>query len=196
MSNLLLFHGTSVRNAGKILSEGFQRAKKGSYTGTGVNLSECITVSYEYGEYENRGCVLQVSLHPDAKWENLDLRASLGMSLDKYFEQTGLDAVSTFGGNVWVVWNPEVITDIRKLDHTEAVALLLARFQEDGPNCGYNGVAGDYSELFWGEALRRGSALNDPAWRAKLESTLAKARTKLHRPVSTGHHHGMASAIP
>lgn len=140
----VLYHGTTTKTAKRILKEGFRRGSQASYTGTGVNLSEQITVSYEYGEYENGGGVLEVRLRPDTKYEQL-----AGISVqDSWFDQhPDMQAVCLFGGNVWVVWDVAAIESVRLLTHDEALRLLVSAFLEDGPQCGYNGVAQDYASV-------------------------------------------------
>lgn len=195
----ILYHGTSRGNAKKILAEGFRRAKHASYTGTGVNLSQCMTVSYEYGEYEHSGCVLQVALKPDTRWNDANFRDSPDFrsgNTDEFFRKSGLDALCTFSGNVWIVWNPEVIVDIRMLSHEEAVARLVSEFEEDGPNCAYNGVAGTYAELYHND-LRPGSGLDDPQWKARLSGMLRRAQALITPPNAvSGRPLGMALAVP
>lgn len=154
----VLYHGTSMRNARQILREGFRRPKDASYTGTAICLSESMTVSYEYGEYEHNGCVLAVTFRPD-------VNLSAGNP----------DAESTYGGNVWLLWNVNAIATINPISHAEAVSILLDEFQDDGSNCAYNGVAGDYAELYWDD-ISEHSALRDIKYRKQLESHLAKAR--------------------
>ena len=50
-----LYHGTSRAAAGSILKQGFRRSRCASYTGTGVCLSERLSIAYEYGAYETGG---------------------------------------------------------------------------------------------------------------------------------------------
>ena len=63
-----LYHGTRAAIGRRILRDGFRRSASRSYTGTGICLSESITVAYEYGMYETGGCVLEAWLAPIARW--------------------------------------------------------------------------------------------------------------------------------
>lgn len=150
-----LYHGTRSASARNILRDGFRRSASCSYTGTGICLSESITVAYEYGMYETGGCVLEAQLAPTARWaDRIDGesgRRTVGEAWDRFFVRTRHDAVRSFGGNVWVVWNPTVLVSVRRLSHREAIRRLCAAFDEDGPNCGYNGVASEYAAIWWGQ---------------------------------------------
>jgi hypothetical protein len=68
-----LYHGTNNNRARNIITEGFRRAKSASYTGTGVNFSEHMSTSYEYGSYENGGCVLVAGVSNKATIINLGM---------------------------------------------------------------------------------------------------------------------------
>lgn len=57
-----LYHGTRAASARCILRDGFRRSRSRNYTGTGICLSESLTLAYEYGMYETGGCVLQAWL--------------------------------------------------------------------------------------------------------------------------------------
>ncbi|WP_298434888.1 hypothetical protein [Ottowia sp.] len=147
-----LYHGTRDTSARAILRGGFRRSKSRSYTGTGICLSASISIAYEYGMYETRGCVLEARLSPTARWtDRYDAKASIQDrdALDDYFMRSGMDAVCTYGGNVWVVWTPSVLVSVRRLSHREAIRRLCAEFDEDGPACGYNAVVGDYASIWW-----------------------------------------------
>ncbi len=149
-----LYHGTRESSARHILRTGFRRGRSRSYTGTGVCLSESITVSYEYGTYETGGCVLEAWLAPSARWAD-GIGSDEGQGegdnpWDGFFLRTGSDAVRGWGGNVWVVWNPAVLLSVRRLSHREAIRRMCAAFDADGPNCGYNGVTSEYAALWWG----------------------------------------------
>jgi len=153
-----LYHGTRNVRGRRIVREGFRRSASCSYTGTGVCLSESLTVAYEYGEYEAGGCVLEAWIAPSARWsEGIKApqgRFDVGEAYDRFFECSGNDAAREFGGNVWVVWNPAVLVAVRRLTPREALRRLCAEFEEDGPDCGYNGVASDYASLWWGRETR------------------------------------------
>lgn len=149
-----LFHGTRNAAGRRILREGFRRSASRSYTGTGICFSESLTVAYEYGMYESGGCVLQACIAPAARWtDRIDAvggRHTKGEAWDRFFLHSRNDAVRGFGGNVWVVWNPAVLVAVRRLSHREALWRMCAEFEEDGPDCGYNGVVSDYASIWWG----------------------------------------------
>jgi hypothetical protein len=145
-----LYHGTRDTAARSIMREGFRRSRPRSYTGTGICLSESLTLAYEYGMYETGGCVLEARLAPTALWtDRLNGRSIHSNVWDDLFAASGMDAVRGFGGNVWVVWNPVVLVSISRLSHREAIRCLCAEFDEDGPQRGYNGVVSDYASLWW-----------------------------------------------
>ncbi len=145
-----LYHGTRDAAARVILREGFRRSRSRSYTGTGVCLSESLTVAYEYGMYETAGCVLETWLSPSARWtDSFDGKAGSKDAWDDFFVRAGIDAIRAFGGNVWVVWTPGVLVSVRRLSHREAIRRLCAEFDEDGPACGYNAVVSDYASIWW-----------------------------------------------
>lgn len=145
-----LFHGTRDTAARAILREGFLRSRSRSYTGTGICLSESLTVAYEYGMYETAGCVLEAWLAPSARWtDRFDRKTSSKDVWDDFFVCSGIDAIRAFGGNVWVVWTPGVLVSVRRLSHREAMRHLCAEFDEDGPACGYNAVVSDYANIWW-----------------------------------------------
>lgn len=151
-SNLIgpLYHCTREAAAHPILREGFRRSRTRSYTGTGVCLSESLTVAYEYGMYETGGCVLEAWLTPTARWtDRFDGKAKSKDAWDDFFGRSGMDAVRAFGGNVWVVWRPDVLVSLRRLSHCEVIQRLCAEFDEDGPECGYNALVSDYASIWW-----------------------------------------------
>ncbi len=148
-----LYHGTRDASARLILRDGFRRSRSRSYTGTGICLSESLTVAYEYGMYETGGCVLEARLSTTARWtDRFDGKANGKDAWDDFFARTGVDAIRAFGGNVWVVWNPGVLVSVRRLAHREAIRRLCAEFDEDGPQCGYNTVVQDYASIWWNQA--------------------------------------------
>jgi hypothetical protein len=131
-----LYHGTRDTAARTILREGFRRSRSRSYTGTGICLSESLTVAYEYGMYEAGGCVLEARLAPNASWtDRLDSKDISRHAWDEFFAESGMDAVRGFGGNVWVVWNPAVLVSITRLTQREAIQCLCPELDEDG-HCG------------------------------------------------------------
>lgn len=170
-----LYHGTRDTTASAILRAGFRRSRSRSYTGTGVCLSESLTVAYEYGMYETGGCVLEARLAPSARWtDRLDGRNTQGDVWDAFFADSGMDAVRGFGGNVWVVWNPAALVSITRLSHREAIRRLCAEFDEDGPDCGYNGVVSDYANLWWKQDATDPNLTRFPDHRQQLMARLKR----------------------
>ena len=170
-----LYHGTRDTAARIILREGFRRSRSRNYTGTGICLSESLTLAYEYGMYETGGCVLEAWLAPDACWTNrIDGRSTQGDSWDEYFVSSDMDAVCGFGGNVWVVWNPATLVSITRLRHREAIRRLCAEFDEDGPQCGYNGVVSDYASLWWKQDATDPNLTRFPDHRQQLMTRLKR----------------------
>lgn len=148
-----LYHGTRDAAARAILREGFRRSRSRSHTGTGICLSESMTVAYEYGAYETGGCVLEARLSPTVRWtDRNDGKTGSRDAWDEFFRRSGMDAVRAFGGNVWVVWTPGALVSLRRLSHREAIRHLCAEFDEDGPDCGYNAVIQDYASIWWKQA--------------------------------------------
>ena len=170
-----LYHGIRDTTASAILRAGFRRSRSRSYTGTGVCLSESLTVAYEYGMYETGGCVLEARLAPSARWtDRLDGRNTQGDVWDAFFADSGMDAVRGFGGNVWVVWNPAALVSITRLSHREAIRCLCAEFDEDGPDCGYNGVVSDYANLWWKQDATDPNLTRFPDHRQQLMARLKR----------------------
>jgi hypothetical protein len=175
MQNLILYHGTRKTAAAKILKSGFRRSAKQSYTGTGVNLSESLTVSYPYGEYENGGAVLEVTLRPDTVWaDQSGTFDTWRHGFDAFFKaHPATQAVRTYGGNVWIVWNLAAIASVRLMSHREALKALHAEIVADGPDMGYNGIVQDYASTIFGSPDRNLDRF--PADRASLAARLAKS---------------------
>lgn len=149
-----LYHGTRRQSAEVIVRAGFRRSRSRSYTGIGVCLSESISIAYEYGMYETGGSVVEAWIAADARWQDGDdpAMSHLAVERDSWgagFIASGLDALRTFSGNVWVVWNPAVLVHRRRLSQREALRVLCAEFDSDGPEVGYNGVVDDYATLWW-----------------------------------------------
>ncbi len=157
--DLPLYHGTRDASARAILRSGFRRSSSRSYTGTGICLSESLTIAYEYGAYETGGCVLEARLSSSARWsERIEGEATSHDrdTWDDFFVRSGMDAVRGFAGNVWVVWAPGALVSVRRLSHREAIHRLCMEFDTEGRECGYNGVVQDYASIWWNEAA------NDP----------------------------------
>lgn len=144
-----MYHGTRMSFAEKIVSGGFRRASRATYTGTGVNASELMSTAYEYGSYETGGAVLAFDLAPGSVWEDSGLGGPPG-GFDRYFRRTGIDALCCFGGNVWVVWNTAMIRNVRILSAEQAIRQLCQEFDEEGADVCYNGCVQDYADIWWG----------------------------------------------
>lgn len=167
----VLYHGTRRGAAQAILKSGFRHSKSRSYTGRGVCLSEAITIAYEYGMYETGGTVLEVRLAPQTVWAE-GSRAIQGEAFDRLFKQSRLDALNTFGGNVWILWNCDRVLSIRELAHQEAIQKLTEAFDSDGPGCGYNNVIDDYASIWWNQEEASNHLQRFPEHRDSLFKTL------------------------
>lgn len=178
-----LYHGTRDASARAILRTGFRRSRSRSYTGTGVCLSESITIAYEYGMYETGGCVLEAWLSPTARWtDRFDGKTSHPHrdARDDFFVRSGMDAVQGFGGHVWVVWRPSVLILVRRLSHREAVQRLCAEFDDDGPACGYNGAVSDYAAIWWKQDATDPNLTRFPDYRQQLIARLKRFVGRAH----------------
>lgn len=149
-----LYHGTRRQVAGMIVQAGFRRGRSRNYTGTGICLSESISVAYEYGMYETGGSVVEALIAADARWREAADPAVCAPAAgrdgwDAMFVASGLDALRTYSGNVWVVWNPGVLVRRRRLSHEEALRVLCAEFDANGPEVAYNAAVDDYATMWW-----------------------------------------------
>lgn len=179
--DLPLYHGTRDACARLILRDGFRRSRSRSYTGIGICLSESLTVAYGYGAYETGGCVLEARLSPAARWtDRFDGKADSRDAWDEFFRRSGMDAVRTFGGNVWVVWTPGALVSLRRLGHREAIRRLCAEFDEDGPDCGYNAVIQDYASIWWKQADSDPNLIRFPDHHRKLAARLKRITGRTH----------------
>lgn len=176
-----LYHGTRGNAARAILRDGFRHSRSRSYTGTGICLSESLTVAYEYGMYETGGCVLEAWLSPAAGWtDRIDGQSTQRDAWDAYFASSGMDAVRSFGGNVWVVWTPNALVSVRRLSHHEAIRRLCAEFDEDGPDCGYNAVVSDYASIWWKQDATDPNLTRFPDHHRKLTECLTRCVGRPH----------------
>lgn len=176
-----LYHGTRDAAGRVIVRGGFRRSNSRSYTGTGVCLSESISVAYEYGQYETRGCVLEARLSLSARWtDRFDGKANIKDAWDEFFERSGMDAVRAFGGNVWVVWTPDALVSVRRLSHREAIQRLCAEFDEDGPESGYNAVVGDYASIWWKQEGNDPNLTRFPDHQRELAARLQRFMGRTH----------------
>jgi hypothetical protein len=142
----VLFHGTTLHRARRIVVQGFRRSKTPSYTGTAVNLSESICLAWEYGP-PCGGKILEVVLEPGIRWRDAD-RLAVGERYDDHFASAQLDALRTYGGNVWLLWTVERAR-VRVLSLPEIMLGIVAHFRRDGPGHGYNGDVDGLATLFW-----------------------------------------------
>lgn len=152
---LRLFHGTTRRRAESILRFGFRRGTDpdASYTGTAVNLSESAAVAYEYGDYGNGGCILEVTLRPGTTYSDRMGNAagdSTGRRFDNWFRgNADTAALRLYFGNVWLVWNTACIQTARLLTKRQATAAVIECMRQDGPDCAYNGRVQDIADAYW-----------------------------------------------
>jgi hypothetical protein len=142
----LLYHGTSSHRARSILKHGFRRARSAFYTGTAVNLTESVCLAWEYGP-QRGGKILAAELDPDTRWQEA-ARLPVGQSYDPIFSSGAIDALRTYGGNVWLLWTMERAR-VRVLSLPEIMSRLVAELRQDGPDCSYNGDVGPLATLFW-----------------------------------------------
>jgi len=143
---LLLYHGATTQRAHRIVEKGFRRGKAASYTGTAVNLTESICLAWEYGP-ERNGKILAVTLDTRTRWRDAE-KLPVGQSYDALFGGGKLDALRTYGGNVWLLWTVER-AQVWPISVREIMARMIAEFRKDGPECGYNGDVGPLATLFW-----------------------------------------------
>lgn len=140
----VLYHGTTRARAAHILRDGFRISKHGHYLGHGVCLSECITVAYEHGAFEDERVVLRVQLSEATVWGD-----KVTGDIEKCLQTGPAAAARLYCGNVWVVWPTRVIAAIRPLRRVEAHSLLHEAFSERGQDVGYNGVVQDLADAYW-----------------------------------------------
>lgn len=180
-ANHPLYHGTRDAAARAILHEGFRRSRSRSYTGTGICLSESLTVAYEYGMYETGGCILEARLSPTARWtDQFDDKTDGKDAWDDFFIRSGMDAIRAFGGNVWVVWAPDVLASLRRLSHREAIQRLCTEFDEDGPACGYNALVSDYASIWWKQEASDPNLTRFPDHHRQLVARLKRFMGRAH----------------
>jgi hypothetical protein len=150
----VLYHGTTVHRARRILGVGFRRGSAASYTGTAVNLTESLCLAWEYGP-ERSGKILEVTLDTQTRWREAE-KLPVGQTYDGHFAEGETDALRTYGGNVWLLWTAKRAR-IRALTIQQIMIRMVAEFRRDGPECGYNGDVDSLASLFWrGEAAAYG----------------------------------------
>lgn len=150
----VLYHGTSRARAARILREGFKASKHGHYLGHGVCLSECITVAYEHGAFEEGRVVLQVQLGGETAWSD-----EAGGDIDVFLRTGPVAAVRLYWGNVWVIWPARVVATVRALSREEALATLEQRFADHGQEGGYNGVVQQLADRYWSARVAPASSI-------------------------------------
>ena len=87
-----------------------------------------------------------------------------------------------YGGNVWVLWTTSRAVQVRALTHGDALRMLCASFEADGPDCGYNNVVSDYARLWWGAAECDPNLSRFPEHRQRLERTLKRHVGRVRSP--------------
>ena len=144
-----LYHGTSNHRARSILASGFKRATgTGSYTGSATCLSEHLSIALPYGDYRAGGCVLAVTLQPNTRFQEVPM--GLGRpDYDQWFMTEGAQALKTFCGNVWLLWDSGCIHTMRRLDCCEAIAIMVREFAAEGPEVAYNYPVQGYADAWW-----------------------------------------------
>jgi hypothetical protein len=193
----ILYHGTRMSAARQIQRTGFRLSNSRNYTGHGVCLSERITVAYEFGMYETSGCVLEVKLTNNITWT--ECINHLGEDYDQIFEITGIDALKTFDGNVWILNSCAKTAEIRLLTHHEALRIMIGEFDENGPNYGYNNVIDDYAYIWWDGEDQSNCLSRFPKHREKLAKALQRSvgrirsSTVMHEPSSVADRHRMCA---
>lgn len=182
-----LYHGTRATSAKSILRDGFRRSRSRSYTGTAVCLTDEISIAYEYGMVETGGRILEVWLSASTTWCDSAGIPSLGRpagrdAYDDFFKASRFDAIRCYGGNVWVLWTTSRAVQVRALTHGEALRMLCAGFEADGPDCGYNNVVSDYASLWWGVANSDPNLSRFPEHRQRLERALKRHVGRVRSP--------------
>ena len=128
-----LYHGTTNYRARRILASGFKREEgTGSYTGSASCLSEHISIALPYGDYRAGGCVLAVTLQPSTRFREMPI--GIGRpDYDRWFMTEGEQALKTFNGNVWLLWDSVCAHTIRRLTCSDAIKILTGEFTAEGP---------------------------------------------------------------
>jgi len=156
-----LLHGTSKAKSRNILISGFNRGGRASYTGTAVNLTPLISLAYEYGTPEEGGAILHVRIKPGTAYETLN-NTPAGFDFDEHFATTGVSALKIYSGNIWLVWDLSCISEITPVPAMSARLQLLHHIAKEGPQCGYNGLAGEYAAVLWKKTALRKPSLSRP----------------------------------
>ncbi len=142
-------------------------------------LSTCMAEAYEDGAYEEDGSVLEVWLQKSTRWRYLPLatlercdgiESTVELSLA---ERRRLDAVRLDSGQVWCVWNPAVVSIVRRLDYREAIPLLCSALDEAGPTTSFGGVTHDYASIWWAR-VQANPRLATLSYRQQLERVLRR----------------------
>ncbi|MFT3815851.1 MAG: hypothetical protein QM740_21205 [Acidovorax sp.] len=104
-----------------------------------VLLSANIADVYVNGAYEDDGCVLEVWLHKRTRWR---FRPAIELSAGEEGgvpairpaeeDQRSLDAIRIGSGQQWCVWNPKIVSIVRRLAYYEAIPLLCLALDETG----------------------------------------------------------------
>lgn len=140
-----------------------------------ARLSASISDVYEDGAYEDFGSVLEVWLHSRTRWRYQPEIAPLGDNADDagHVGKRGLDALRVASGEHWYVWNPTVVTIVRRLDYREAIPLLCEALDAAGPLATFNGVVQDYASIWWAH-VQENPRLSELSYRQRLERVLRR----------------------
>jgi hypothetical protein len=142
-------HGTTAARAKIILEQGFKLPSKPSYVGRAICLTPSITLAYEYGAKEDRGVVLECRIRSDAKFAGppADYRDNPSTDMAKHCHTSKADWMQAWG-DMAIVSNPAVIEEIRILPFDEVLKRMVAEFEANGSDFGYNGRVADYAEIW------------------------------------------------
>lgn len=146
-----------------------------------VLLSSKIVDVYADGAYEEFGCVLEVWLHKGTRWRYPPAVSAFGsgkggaptVDLDPE-SRRGLDAIRLGAGERWCVWNPAVVSIVRRLRYSEAIPLLCSDLDDAGPTTVFEeGLVFDYASIWWDRA-EENSQLSVLQYRQRLERVLRR----------------------
>ncbi|AEF88651.1 hypothetical protein DelCs14_1619 [Delftia sp. Cs1-4] len=163
-----------------------------------VLLSSNFAQAYAQGTYEEDGSVLEVWLHKGTRWRYRPTPFEFGCGEPPIAppagERRGLDCIRLGAGELWYVWDPAVVTLVRRLRHSEAIPLLCAAFDEAGAGATYKeGVVADYASIWWDRA-HENPRLSVLKYRQRLEAVLRRhmgrkrAQAYLHGELLTAGH--------
>ena len=73
-----------------------------------------------------------------------------------------------------------MLVSVRRLSHREAVQRLCVEFDEDGPDCGYNGPVSDYASIWWRQDASDPNLTRFPDYHRQLVARLRRFRGRAH----------------